>query len=299
MNATRAQIVQSLNSRHLLFVGGKGGVGKTSISQAWALQLSRAGHKTLWISIEDPLWSGESFREISPLLTHLNLTPANAFEEYIALKTKVPGLASLFVRNRLIQGLAKAAPGVHELVLLGKIYYELRNYARVVVDLPATGHGLAMFHATKNFAELFRSGKAREDADKMLNVFRDQAQCGFLLVSLPEEMPLQETLELDAALRALFPDNAGEFLCNRLFPKIEGWDQEGDPDSWISPLARDASDYCRKRACLEHANLALWRERNHRYAEIPYFPPPTEGAHLRLTEELCSLMSSWAKETPA
>lgn len=293
------RLLKNFGSRKLLFVGGKGGVGKTSVSQAWALQLSRAGHKTLWITIEDPLWTGEVSREISPLLTHLNLVPGNAFEEYIALKTKIPGLASLFVRNRLIQGLAKAAPGVHELVLLGKVYYELRNYDRVVVDLPATGHGLAMFHATRNFAQLFRTGKAREDADKMLAVFQDPAQCGFVLVSLPEEMPLQETLELDQALRQLFPDNPGMFVCNRLFPKTEGWEDEGDPDSWTSPLARDAGDYCRKRARLEHVNLELWRSGGHVYAELPFLPPPTEGPHRALVEDLSLRFSEWAKEARA
>jgi anion-transporting ArsA/GET3 family ATPase len=203
------------------------------------------------------------------------------------------------VRNRLIQGLAKAAPGVHELVLLGKIYYELRNFDRVVVDLPSTGHGLAMFHATQNFAQLFRTGKAREDADKMLSVFRDPAQCGFVLVSLPEEMPLQETLELDQALRGLFPDNPGSFICNRLFPRSDGWEAEGDPDSWTSPLARDAGDYCRKRARLEHVNLELWRARGHVYAELPYFPPPIEGPHAALVEDLSSRLGVWAKEARA
>src|SRR5262245_34401169 len=121
----------NLMQRKLLFVVGKGGVGKTAISQAMALCLSRRGKKTLWICFEDPTLPVDEFIPVGPKLWHYNCDAGKAFEEYAKLKIGVGGLARLFVGNRLVQYLAKAAPGIHELVLLGKVWHERSNYDHV------------------------------------------------------------------------------------------------------------------------------------------------------------------------
>ncbi len=108
----------------------------------------------------------------SASLWSLNVSTDGAFEEYLALKTKVRALASLAANNRVVRGLSRTAPGVQELVILGKIWFEIQNFDHVVVDLPATGHGLALFHSVLGFSRVMTGG-AFEDARKMLETFAD------------------------------------------------------------------------------------------------------------------------------
>jgi anion-transporting ArsA/GET3 family ATPase len=190
------QASRPLFDRKLLFIGGKGGVGKTVVSQAIALRLNQQGRRVLWCAFEDPVLPLHQMQEVRPGLFHINCDPAQSFEEYAALKIKVAGLARIFLQNKLMRYLSKAAPGIHELVLLGKVWYERQNFDHVVVDMPSTGYGLAMFQSTRNFANLFQGGPVHKDAEQMLRTFDHPDECGHLVVSLPEEMPLRESLEL-------------------------------------------------------------------------------------------------------
>ena len=263
MNFPSRPSVTQLLSRPVLFVSGKGGVGKTSASQAIARAQARAGKKTLWVGFEDPTRpAGELTRQAKDLYA-LNCVADLAFEEYVGMKLRVPGLAHLFLRNPLVKFLAKAGPGVHELVLLGKLWYERRNYDCIVADMPSTGFGLAMFQSIENWSKLFKGGPLHKDASEMLETFADPKECGQLIVALPEEMPLRESLELEEFLLRLFPKNTPGFLVNRLFPKL---DQEAaargispDPDQWESPVAGSIQDFALKRSLLENHNLATWR----------------------------------------
>jgi anion-transporting ArsA/GET3 family ATPase len=272
-------------SRKLIFVGGKGGVGKTAVAQSLALIHSRRGLKTLYVSFEDPTREPGELLHLSPTLHHLNCDAAVAFEEYIGLKLKMPAITQIFLKNKLIQYLAKAAPGLHELVLLGKVWHERLNYDVVISDLPSTGYGIAMFQSTENFARLFQGGPIHRDAKDMLETFHDPKQTGHVIVSLPEEMPLQESLELDEHLKRFFPKNPAAFIANRLFPKVS-FPRDDHPDRWPSPLAASAEDYARKRSSLEDFNLRIWRDRKIAFAELSYVPPGANDSNKVLSEKL-------------
>lgn len=273
---------------NVIFVSGKGGVGKTAVSQAVAAHLARKGRKTLWVAFEDPFLPAGKSVEKDKNLFWLNCEAAHAFQEYIGLKIRAPGLAHFFLQNSLIQYMARAAPGIHELVLLGKIWHERLNYDHVVCDMPSTGYGLAMFHSVKNFARLFKGGPIHRDAEAMLETFADPAQSGQLIVSLPEEMPLRESLELADFLKGIFPENAPAFLLNRSMPAMSTADQLPDPDQWTSPVPEDSLDFLRKRTRLEEHNLRLWREAGLKWTRLPYLPPEPNEARLpeRLEKEL-------------
>jgi hypothetical protein len=251
-------------------------VGKTAVSQAVALELSRRSGRTLWVAFEDPTRPPGELVHRTPTLAHLNNDAGTSFEEYMGLKIGAPALTRLFLQNKLIRYLSKAAPGIHELVLLGKVWHELRNYDHVVADMPSTGYGLAMFQSTANFNQLFTGGPIHADSEAMLATFGDPAISGNLIVSLPEEMPLVESLELGEFLANLFPRNPSAYLVNRRFPALgaEGVGRPPDrPDAWRSPVPESAADYARKRAALEEANLELWRARGIAYGELAYLPP--------------------------
>jgi len=270
--------VEDVVRRKLVFVGGKGGVGKTAVSQAISLGLARSGKRTLWATFEDPTRPQGVLEPRGPNLWHLNCEASLAFEEYAAMKIRVPGLTKLFLQNKLMRYLSKAAPGIHELVLLGKIWFERLNYDHVVVDMPSTGYGLAMFQSTANFSKAFSGGPIYHDAEAMLRSFHDARETGHLIVSLPEEMPLQESLELNGYLMRYFPDNPAAFVVNRRFPRV-GDDAARDPEvgRWESPLAKSAEDYARKRTALEAFNLRLWD--GIPWGQIEFVPPsPTNSA---------------------
>jgi hypothetical protein len=271
--------LMDVRKRNLLFISGKGGVGKTVVSQAIAHRLNQQGKRVLWATFEDPLLPQHEIQEVSPGLFHINCESSSAFEEYASLKIGLAGLTRIFLKNKVMRYLSKAAPGIHELVLLGKVWHERVNFDHVVVDMPSTGYGLAMFHSTKNFSELFRSGPIFRDAERMLDTFRDPTVSGQLIVSLPEEMPIRESLELNDYLLKLFPKNRPEFLVNRIFPRPEGADTHGtDPDRWPRPLADNAEDYVLKRASLEHFNLKIWDEEKVSYRKIDYETPALRGS---------------------
>jgi anion-transporting ArsA/GET3 family ATPase len=276
-------------NRNLVFVHGKGGVGKTVVSQAVALRLSELGHKTLWVALEDPLLSPGELRQINANLWHLNCHFIPAFEEYASMKIGVAPLTRLFLQNKLMRYLAKAAPGIHELVLLGKIWFERNHYSHVVVDLPSTGYGLAMFQSTENFVKLFQGGPLNRDAEAMLDTFKDRRLSGHLIVALPEEMPLRESLELNQFLMKIFPNNPAEFIINRLFPKV---DPPGNspllqtPNEWSTPLAASLEEYAQKRYWLENYNLRLWRDEGISFGELGYIPPPSTGESELIVEKL-------------
>lgn len=267
-----------MTSKNLLFVSGKGGVGKTVVSQAIALRLSRKGLRTLWVAFEDPLRPAGELRQAGPSLWHLNCDSTLAFEEYAALKIGMPALARVFLQNKLMRYLAKAAPGIHELVLLGKVWHDRTRYDHVVVDMPSTGYGLAMFQSVRNFRDLFKGGPLFRDAEEMLATFHDPKLTSHLIVSLPEEMPLRESLELEEFLRDVFPENRAEFWVNRRFPHVATREQarKDPPDLWPTPFARTASEYCYKRSVLEHQNLDLWRDRGIEFREIAMIAPDPE-----------------------
>lgn len=284
--------IKSSLRKNLIFVTGKGGVGKTAVSQAIALSLAQEGKRTLWVSFEDPTRPPGEWIQKGAHLWHFNCDAGQSFEEYAGMKVGIPALTRVFLHNKVIRYLAKAAPGIHELVLLGKVWHERKNYDHVVVDMPSTGYGLAMFQSTQNFAHLFKTGPLYRDASDMLSTFKDPEQTALLIVALPEEMPLRESLELNNYLHELFPDNPPSFWVNRKFPRVTTQEQEeaSPPDSWAEPFAQTVSEYIQKRSILESYNLRLWSERGIHSSElylIPFSSAQTlESVVLGLTRQL-------------
>jgi anion-transporting ArsA/GET3 family ATPase len=205
MMADRADV--SLLDRRLVFVTGKGGVGKTSVAAALGELAARSGRRTLVCEMDakgalaDALGAASlEFRptELEPGLFAMAMNTEDSLREYLRLFVKVPLLGKIGPLARTFDFVADAAPGVKEILAVGKLCHEVRerHYDLVVVDAEATGHIVAQIGAPKVIRNLVQVGMVRDQTDWMLDILQDPTITGVAVVTTPEEMPVTETLDL-------------------------------------------------------------------------------------------------------
>jgi anion-transporting ArsA/GET3 family ATPase len=190
--------------KRLLFVTGKGGVGKTTVAAALGLAAARRGKRVVLCEVAEQ----DRLSQLVPELHIVSVDPEQAKQEWLRYQLKSRTLAGALGGSTIFQYLTAAAPGLTELVTMGKVWdlaqIERRTggpaYDLAIVDAPATGHGLAMLGAPSTYASIARVGPVGRHAERIDSFLRDSAQTGVLTVALPEEMPVNETVEFESAL---------------------------------------------------------------------------------------------------
>lgn len=221
----------ALLDRKLLFVTGKGGVGKSTIAASLGLLAAKQGRKTLVCEVDakgnlaDFYEAGAtSFtpREIQPGLWAMSMDTEQSLKEYLSLQLKIPLLSRIGPVARTFEFIANAAPGVKEILTVGKLAWEVRqrNYDLVVVDSVASGHIVGQLTAPQGINELVSVGVVRNQTDWMLDILTDPAQTGVVIVSAPEEMPVVETIELADRLNAETSVDLAAVVVNRVLPEL-------------------------------------------------------------------------------
>jgi anion-transporting ArsA/GET3 family ATPase len=197
-----------LLSHRLIFVTGKGGVGKSTVARTLGLVAARRGLRVIVAELAAP-GSGAGIEEVqlAPGLFSIAIDPEAAMAEYLRVKAGAVGGA--LSRSRLFGALAMATPGLRELLGMGKIWelaqLERRTrdgaiYDLVIVDAPATGHGVAALRTPRVFAEAARVGPIAHQASTIATTIADRSFTAVVGVSLAEEMPVRETLALADSL---------------------------------------------------------------------------------------------------
>ena len=218
--------------RKLHFVVGKGGVGKTTVAAAMARLFARRGRRTLAVEMDMagrlPAMlgvSGPAWRpvEVRPNLSVLSIDGRHALEEYLGMIIPVKRLLSTVFESRIYQYFVAAAPGLKELMTVGKIWYEVTReedgtptWDAVVVDAPATGHSLQYLGMPKAARETFGSGIVQREAARVTALLEDPQITAVHLVTLAEDMPVSETLETHAQLTGELHLPLGRIVVNRL-----------------------------------------------------------------------------------
>jgi anion-transporting ArsA/GET3 family ATPase len=218
--------------RKLHFVLGKGGVGKTTVAAALATLLARRGRRTLAVEMDAagrlPVMLGAQGpaaqpETVAPHLSVLSLDGRAALEEYLGLVIPVKRVLTTIFSSRIYQYFVAAAPGLKELMTVGKIWYEATReeggrpvWDAIVVDAPATGHGLQYLAMPQVAHDTFGAGLVQREAGRVAALLRDPATTAVHLVTLAEDMPVVETLETHARLTGDLALPTGCVIVNRV-----------------------------------------------------------------------------------
>jgi anion-transporting ArsA/GET3 family ATPase len=282
--------VRGLLERRLIFVTGKGGVGKSTVAIALGILGARSGRRTVVAELASQNRVGQTFAQdaatfeevkLADGLFTISIDPESAMEEYLRVKTGPVGQA--LGTSRLFQAFAMATPGMRELLSIGKVW-ELAQLQRrttgadvydlVIVDSPAAGHGLGILRTPRTFAEIARVGPIAHQAETIAHTIADHDFTSVVAVSTASEMPVNETLWLHDELRSdgLALDAV---IVNALYP-----DRFSNDESDLLERARGRSRSPLTTAALgaalsEHARARSQAEQHQRLRDAlgPVGPP--------------------------
>jgi anion-transporting ArsA/GET3 family ATPase len=276
--------VPGLLDKPLVIVTGKGGVGKSTVSLALAISAARSGKRAILCEVgaqehlSRVLHRAEvGFHEVEmdDNLWAISIDPDESMREYVLLQLKVKAMRDLLFRSRLFTYLAAATPGLKELVTIGKIW-ELtldrrkvkqgRSYDVVIVDAPATGHGVGFLQTPRTFAGIARVGPMHQQAATLDAFITDPKKTGVAIVALPEEMPVNETASLEAELTEEVGVTVDRIFLNGLYPErfsaaeVEELTERAARDDGIVRAACRAAMSQSRRAGSQREQLARLEE---------------------------------------
>jgi anion-transporting ArsA/GET3 family ATPase len=269
----------------LVIVTGKGGVGKTTVSVALGMRAAAEGKRTIVCEVSAQENASRMFEhttvgfhevELEENLWAISIDPDESMREYVLLQLKVRAMRDMLFRSRIFNYLAAATPGLKELVTIGKIW-ELaqldrkvksgRKYDTVIVDAPATGHGVGFLQTPRTFANIARVGPIHSQAQTLDNFITDHKNTGVAIVALPEEMPVNESAALEHDLVNEVGVAVDRVYLNGLYP--ERFSKEEAEHLTALAAAEDGASRAAARAALsefgrarsQRAQLARLRRR--------------------------------------
>ncbi|MEZ4408254.1 MAG: ArsA family ATPase [Polyangiales bacterium] len=227
---------QDLLDKRFLAVIGKGGTGKTTVAASLAMLAASRGKRVLvamsqarerMSAMLETEFITSDVKRILPNIDAVNLDPEAALEEYGMMVLKVRALYKAVMESKAVKGFLRAVPGMDAWAMLGKALYHVKQrddagrsvYDLVILDAPATGHGLQMLRVPQVITDVAPVGLLRREAEEGLSILRDPARSAMVVVTLAEEMPTSETEELVPQLASMrLP--LGRIVINNVLPPL-------------------------------------------------------------------------------
>jgi hypothetical protein len=308
--------VRPLLERQLVYVTGKGGVGKTTVATAAALAAAARGRKTILVEVggrqrlpdlfgvERPPLEQEC--QLDERLWTLSVDPPRALEEFVSSVLPTRGLVRVLTQSNAFRAFVEAAPGARELVTIGKIWDTVQErrwnrrratYDTVVVDGPASGHGVGLLRTPRTFADIARVGPIHSQATRIREWLEDSRRTSYVAVATAADMPVQETLELEGTLRRTLGRDLGAIVVNGVLPRRFSGEELGEIDARLdgrSPVAVAARSAARSEAA-QARNQQSHLQRLRRNARAPVttlpflFEPELELGDVRALAERLDL----------
>src|SRR5215470_1026666 len=276
--------LDDLFTRRLLVVVGKGGVGKTTVACALGLEAVRRGRSVLLCEVDGvarapQLLGAEpgALGQAVPTRAGVSVMAVEgkaALAEYLSMIIPVKRLLQSVFKSQLYQYFVAAAPGLKELMTIGKIWYEAervdedtgtRRWDHIVLDAPATGHGLQYLRMPAAARNAFEIGLVHREAQRLVELLTDPRRTAVNLVTTAEEMPVNETVSMYRALREDLRMPTGLLFVNRMH---DGGLLSADAERLASAAARSRDDKERRllQAVAVRAQQEIgWTALNARY----------------------------------
>jgi anion-transporting ArsA/GET3 family ATPase len=267
----------------VLVVAGKGGVGKTTITAALARMAAHAGLTVLVVELEGKPGVPAAFGLAGSLdyeetvladgageVRARRITPDDALLEYLA-DHGMKRISKRLVSSGALDVVATAIPGIRDILVLGKVKSLEREPAAdlILVDAPATGHTMTFLSSAKGLLDAARSGPVRTQAQDVVELLSDPARCQVALVTLPEEMPVNEVVEAAYALEDRVGISLGPVIVNACLPALAALERSPADAAAEAGVSLDdgqaaalaaAADFRRHRFALQEEQLARLAE---------------------------------------
>jgi len=258
----------------LVIVAGKGGVGKTTVTAALAVMAAGAGLRTLIVEVEGKSGLGAAFGrgelsydevELAQQVRARTVTPDQALLEYLE-DHGMRRLSKRLANTGFLDVVATAAPGIKDILVLGKVKQLERagEADLIVLDAPAAGHAVTFLTSARGLLDAVRVGPVRTQAEEVLELLTDPARCQVLLVTLPEETPVNEAVETAARLRERVGVHIGGIVVNGLYPAVSGLDSAA---ALLEDVPADEAEALLAAATFRRARHELQQEQLGRLAE--------------------------------
>jgi len=241
----------NLFGRQLLFVTGKGGVGKTTVTAALAHLAAERGKRVLACDVDATGGLSAMFEAgptgfvpvaVAPRIWCMSMDTEASLREYLKVNLRIPLAGRIGPLAKAFDFVATAAPGVREILTVGKFCWEVRegHYDLVVVDAPASGHVVSQLGAPQAINDLVRVGQIRNQTDWMLDILSNPQRTGVVAVTTPEEMPVAETLELAERIGTETTAALVAVVVNRVLPELFSTPEEEVFERLREPAAMTA-----------------------------------------------------------
>jgi anion-transporting ArsA/GET3 family ATPase len=260
------ELTRFCSTSRVVIVAGKGGVGKTTTTAALALAAARAGMSVLILEVEGKSGLSAAFGrpqltyeeiELAPRISARTLTPDQALLDYLR-GNGLRRIGKRLLNSGALDVVATAVPGMKDILVLGKVkQLDLQRAADLILlDAPAAGHAVSFLLSPRGLLDAVRVGPIRKQAADVIDMLSDPARCQVLLVTIPEETPVNELVDTAFAIEDRVGVSLGPVVINGCYPHLDVVESDRDVERdgelagvFVSPReAHDLSEAAEFRA---------------------------------------------------